>query len=290
MMNKQFAALTNDINIAYLERAGGRTPLVLLHGITESSRSYEQLLPSISAHCHVYALDLRGHGDSSKPDDLYQTEAYASDVIKFISEVIKEPVSLAGHSLGGLVTVQVAASEPQLIHRILLEDPPLYFVNGLNDVYRAAFEAMVLIATTLQNGSTARDTWFDLLANAPDPYTGKPGIESVGKAKINQRLDSLSQLNPKALLDGLDSSLNKHGLDDSLKWNADDVLKQISCPVTLLTGNADIGSVMTTEDSEKAMALLNDCEHIYFADVGHMIHDNKPEAWSEAINRFSEFD
>ncbi|MFT7221006.1 MAG: pimeloyl-ACP methyl ester carboxylesterase [Candidatus Azotimanducaceae bacterium] len=290
MMNKQFAALTNDIKIAYLERAGGSTPLVLLHGITESSRSFEHLLPSISAHCHVYALDLRGHGDSSKPDELYQTEAYAADVIGFITEVIKEPVLLAGHSLGGLVTVQVAASAPQLTQRILLEDPPLYFVNGLNDVYRAAFEAMALIATTLQNGSTARDTWFDVLANAPDPYTGKPGIESVGETKINQRLDSLSQLAPKALQDGLDVSLNKSGLDDSLKWNADDFLKHISCPVTLLTGNADLGSVMTTEDSQKAMARLNDGQHIHFSDVGHMIHDNKPEEWMEAIRRFSEID
>lgn len=277
MLGKKTQSLTNGTSIAYLERPGTGAPLLLLHGITENARTYEPSFPEIDPACHLYALDLRGHGDSSKPKEPYGTQAYADDARLFIKDVIGKPALVAGHSLGGLVTVEVAATAPDLATRIFLEDPPLYFVDQLNDIYRVAFESMVLIATTLQNGSTPRETWFDVMAKAPDPYSGKPGIESVGEVKINQRLDSLAMMDPRALQDGLDGTLS---------WSADAVLENITCPVTLLTGNAAIGSVMTADDAVRAVSLLETCHHLHFDDVGHMIHDQKTSQWLIALNAF----
>ena len=154
-MDKKTVKLSNGAEIAYLERLGGSQPLVLLHGITDSCLTFEPFLSSINANCHVFALDLRGHGDSSKPEARYTTEAYADDVRAFIQEVCKGPTLLAGHSLGGLVTVKVAATAPDLVTRIFLEDPPLYFVDDLNDIYQALFESMAVPPPPYRTSDTA---------------------------------------------------------------------------------------------------------------------------------------
>ena len=67
-MDKQSIDLPNGTTIAYLERPGSGRPLVLLHGITDNARTYLPLLDGIDPGCHVYALDFRGHGESSKRD------------------------------------------------------------------------------------------------------------------------------------------------------------------------------------------------------------------------------
>jgi pimeloyl-ACP methyl ester carboxylesterase len=275
MMERKSAALGNGTTISYLERPGGTEPLVLLHGITDSAKTYEPLAGRIDERFRVHALDFRGHGLSDKPDSLYDTDAYADDVRHFIREVIGAPVLLEGHSLGGAVSVQVGATAPELVTGLVLEDPPLYFVNDLNEVYRALFEGIVVMATTLQDGSQSPDDWFEVMANAPDPYSGKPGIETMGEARIRLRLESIGQMKPKALRDAIDGSL---------QWDTDLVLGNIQSPVTLLWGDPAIGAVMTAAEVESASSILERCRAIQAAEVGHLIHDQAPEVWLDAIN------
>lgn len=277
-MNRKTVTLGNGTSISYLAREAGDAPLVLLHGITDSARTYEPLVDRIDSRFTVYALDFRGHGESDKPDTLYDTDAYADDVRHFIREVIGGQVLLEGHSLGGAVSVQVAASAPELVSGLVLEDPPLYFVNGINEIYTALFEGIVVMATTLQDGSQSPDDWFDVMAKAPDPYSGKPGLETMGEERIRLRLESIGQMKPQALRDAIDGSL---------KWDTDAVLAKIACPVTLLWGDPGIGAVMTGEEVARATGIIGDCQVVQAAGVGHLIHDQAPGIWLEAVNGWS---
>ena len=274
-MERKTVALGNGLTLSYLERAGGSEPLVLLHGITDSAKTYEPLADGISERFKVYALDFRGHGESDKPDSLYDTDAYADVVRHFIREVVGGPVLLEGHSLGGAVSVQVGATAPELVSGLILEDPPLYFVNGLNEIYTALFEGIVVMATSIQDGSQTPAHWFEVMANAPDPYSGKPGIETMGEERIRLRLESIGQMKPKALRDGIDGSL---------KWNTDAVLAKLECPVTLLWGDPAIGAVMTAEEVDQAVRVIADCRAVQVPTVGHLIHDQAPDVWLEAVN------
>ena len=274
-MDRKTAALANGLTLSYLERPGGSEPLVLLHGITDSAKTYEPLADQISDRFKVYALDFRGHGESDKPDSLYDTDAYADDVRHFIREVVGGPVLLEGHSLGGVVAVQVGATAPELVSGLILEDPPLYFVNGLNEIYTALFEGIVVMATTIQNGSQTSAHWFEVMANAPDPYSGRPGIETMGEERIRLRLESIGQMKPKALRDGIDGSL---------KWDTDAVLAKLKCPVILLWGDPAIGAVMTGEEVDQAVSVIANCRAVQAPAVGHLIHDQAPEIWLEAVN------
>ena len=201
-MDRKTASLGNGVTLSYLERTGGSEPLVLLHGITDSARTYEPLAAESSDRFKVYALDFRGHGASDKPDALYDTDAYADDVRHFIREVVGGPVLLEGHSLGGAVSVQVAATAPGLVSGLVLEDPPLYFVNGMDDTYEALFNGIVMMARTLEDASRRAEDWFEVMAAAPDPYSGKPGIETMGEERIWARLAAIGSMKPQALQAG----------------------------------------------------------------------------------------
>lgn len=277
-MKKQTVTLGNGTELAFLERTGGDRPLVLLHGITDDARTYEPLLEQIDPGCHVYALDFRGHGDSSKPDSRYDAEAYADDVRAFIREMARGPVLLAGHSLGGVVTVQVGVTAPELVSGLFLEDPPLYFVNDLNETYETLFNGIVLMAKTLQDGSRSREDWFEVMASAPDPFTGKPGIETMGEERIHLRLDSIARMKPKALEDALAGSL---------EWDTDQVLARVQSPVTMIAGSPALGAVITPEESIRVSEIVGiGARVIQVDDVGHLVHDQQPDTWLAAMNEW----
>jgi len=274
-MDKSTVTLGNNTRLAYLERGGSGLPLVLLHGITDNARTYEPLLAGIDPGCRVFALDFRGHGDSDKPETRYDTETYADDVRHFIREVVGGPALVQGHSLGGAVAIQVGVTAPELVKGLFLEDPPLYFVNNLNETYRQLFNGIVMMAKTLQDGSRSADDWFQVMASAPDPYSGKPGIETMGPEKIRLRLASIAMMKPKALEDALDGSL---------EWDTDRVLSGLQGLVTMIVGNAELGAVVTAEEAARFADIARGSQVIRLDDVGHLIHDQRPDAWLGALN------
>jgi pimeloyl-ACP methyl ester carboxylesterase len=99
------------VTIDYFAAGSGR-PLVLVHGITESRRTWDPLIaPSIAAGYRVVAVDLRGHGDSSKVPP-YDLATMAADLGAVLEEERLHDALLVGHSLGGAVVSAYAAGGP----------------------------------------------------------------------------------------------------------------------------------------------------------------------------------
>lgn len=96
--------------IAY-DVTGSGPALVLVHGITESRRTWDPLVTDLATDHTVVALDLRGHGESALAD-AYDPESMAGDVTAVLgAEGLTDPL-LVGHSLGGIVVTAFAASQP----------------------------------------------------------------------------------------------------------------------------------------------------------------------------------
>jgi len=99
------------VTIDYFAAGSGR-PLVLVHGITESRRTWDPLIaPSIAAGYRVVAVDLRGHGDSSKVPP-YDLATMAADLGAVLEAERLHDALLVGHSLGGAVVSAYAAGGP----------------------------------------------------------------------------------------------------------------------------------------------------------------------------------
>jgi non-heme chloroperoxidase len=98
--------LSTGVTVPYLEQGDSSgVPMVLLHGYSDTSRSFELLLPHLPDSIHAYAPTQRGHGDADKPAGGYRPEDYAADVAAFLDAVGIEAALIVGHS-GGAYTAQ----------------------------------------------------------------------------------------------------------------------------------------------------------------------------------------
>ena len=113
----------NGIRLAYRRFGAPQSPpVVLLHGLGETSANWDEIATVLAADHAVYALDLRGHGNSDRTDS-YGLAAMRDDVIGFLALLQLSPVALIGHSMGGVVAYLVAQEWPAAISRLVLEDP-----------------------------------------------------------------------------------------------------------------------------------------------------------------------
>jgi pimeloyl-ACP methyl ester carboxylesterase len=93
--------------------------VVLLHGFTDSWRSFELLFGALGAKFQLFALDQRGHGDSEAADS-YSVPDFTADAIAFIEHLGGAPLHLVGHSLGTIVAQRVAERRPDLLASLSL--------------------------------------------------------------------------------------------------------------------------------------------------------------------------
>jgi pimeloyl-ACP methyl ester carboxylesterase len=108
--------------IAY--RIGGSgPPLVLIHGITSSSATWDRVLPRLARRYTVVAPDLLGHGHSDKLRGDYSIGAHANTIRDLLDEFGYGSASFVGHSLGGGVALQFAYQYPEQVDRLVLVAP-----------------------------------------------------------------------------------------------------------------------------------------------------------------------
>lgn len=103
-------------------KMGDGPPVLLVHGITSSSRTWKSVMPRLAETHTVIAPDLLGHGRSAKPQGDYSLGAYASGMRDLLVALDVEKVNVVGHSLGGGVAMQFAYQFPDRISRLVLVD------------------------------------------------------------------------------------------------------------------------------------------------------------------------
>jgi pimeloyl-ACP methyl ester carboxylesterase len=120
--------LPTDTTLHYVEKhppvRRADPPVVLIHGFSDSWRSFEEMLGRWPLDAHdapVYALDLRGHGRSSEPEaGGYAMDDFAADVTAFLDALGIERAVVVGHSMGGLVAQALAVAYPDRVDRLVL--------------------------------------------------------------------------------------------------------------------------------------------------------------------------
>ena len=114
--------LPDGTRLAYVERGGADgTPVILLHGYTDSLRSYERVLPYLPSSLRVFAVTQRGHGESGKPEGSYASDVFARDIVGFMDAFGLARAVIVGHSMGSVVAMRVAVEYPQRVQALILE-------------------------------------------------------------------------------------------------------------------------------------------------------------------------
>lgn len=115
----------NGIQLAY-EDSGSGTPLLLLHGLTANRHSFDGLLRAgLADGLRVIRVDLRGRGQSDKPDGPYTQAAHAADILGVLDALGLADAVFVGHSFGGFLSLYMAANHPQRVQKLVVIDAAL---------------------------------------------------------------------------------------------------------------------------------------------------------------------
>jgi 2-(acetamidomethylene)succinate hydrolase len=141
-------ALSSELNIHYFHRPGTETTLIFLHPSSGYGRMWQETTAHLPPTFDVYALDLRGHGDSGRPDGEYSAEELARDLKVFVDKLGLQRVVVAGHSLGGRVALYFAALFPDVTAGLVMVAGPhlsnFYQTrDAVRTVYTQSYKTMV---------------------------------------------------------------------------------------------------------------------------------------------------
>ncbi len=114
-----------DGPVKYLDFGGKGPPMVLVHGLGGSSVNWLAVGSALARDHHVYALDLPGFGRTPPGEEPPTIRSFRRTVARFIDEVAGGPSVLVGNSMGGMVSLAVAARRPKLVSRLVLVSPAL---------------------------------------------------------------------------------------------------------------------------------------------------------------------
>lgn len=149
------------------------SPVLLLHGISNSRDVWYDWAVELSDRYRVYTLDFRGHGHSGRADR-YALADYVSDAAALLT-AIGAPTRVVGHSLGGVVAGVLAQSDHPLVHSALMVDPAWYF--GIREefhrtVYPKRFALLIGLVEQLRAAHAPLAAWVAAIGNTPHPSSG----------------------------------------------------------------------------------------------------------------------
>jgi len=250
---------TKAANLNYLECGpASADPVVLLHGGAWSWQEYLSLIPSLAQRWHVYALDFRGNGRSGWVPDTYRLQEFVEDNAQFLSQ-LKAPPVLAGHSLGGVVALVLAARNADKVKGLILEDAPI-----TPESYRTVIESsrdMFGVWLELKHRAQSEGELGLLLAQQ---YARFPGVTSSWLLYFAKCLWQLDSTFFNALLRGFD--------DFARGYDGRQLLAKISCPVLCLRGETKLGAVMTDEEISWLQQACHKVKCVQIGGVGHLLH------------------
>jgi pimeloyl-ACP methyl ester carboxylesterase len=191
----RFSILSYKISVAgivlnYVE-AGKGTPLLFLHGLGGSWKDWADNLPAFASTHRVVAIDFPGFGDSGQPEMEYSIEILTNILEKFLEERKLGGVHLVGHSMGGLIALNLAARPNSRVKKLVVSDAvgigdkaeflsyamarkimgPESRWESVEGVLRDEFRSMIESFIKGQKPKTARE-FFESLPKVP--ITGKP--------------------------------------------------------------------------------------------------------------------
>src|SRR5919107_5891882 len=97
-----------EVELAICRAGRGLDPVVCLHGITAQHRAFNAAARYLEPSHGLVGVDLRGRGDSDKPESGYGIEAHAADVVRVLDHLGLRDAVLAGLSMGGFVALKMA--------------------------------------------------------------------------------------------------------------------------------------------------------------------------------------
>ncbi len=255
--------------------------LILVHGGLDHARNWDWVARDLRRNFHVYAVDLRGHGNSAwAPGAMYSIPEYVLD-LSALADIIGEfPIYLVGHSLGGIIVLLYSGLYPDRVRKAVS-------IEGFG--FPPGHKVHAPASQRLRN-------WIEAIRKTEQR-------EPRSYPNLDTAVARMKEANPH-LSDEVARHLTLHGTnwnaDGSLIWKFDnyarplppyghniddlnDVLSQISCP-TLLFWGAE--SWMPDPEPDNRMGAIKNHKLVKVPKAGHWVHHDQLEIFLHETNQF----
>ena len=300
-----------QVSLNYVEGPLNGPPLLLIPGQMESWQGYKAVMPALAERFHVFSVDLRGHGKSTRTSGQYSYNICGNDLKLFMEQVIGEPAIISGLSSGGVLVVWLAANAPKQVKAVISEDPPIFSSMYPRIIQEKYMAHMFQVAVDTLGGKDERD----LEAYLASMGTPKPGQDELliipGQVvKILMAIYNINQkLKPKRPYDmpflpfemrvgtkffmEYDADFSRATLDGRLSQDFDpqDALKKVKCPMLLIQASWSrqetwgLLGAMDDKDVQKIKELVKDLHYVKI-DSSHGIHISHPDWFVQQVCEF----
>lgn len=259
-----------ELDIAYLrsKETVDADTLVLIHGFGANKDNWTRLAKELKGEFNIYAFDLPGHGDSSKPLDIgYRFE----DQVRYLNQVFAElgitQAHMMGNSMGGAITALYAATHPDQIRSAVLFDPAGIFE------YESELVDLVLDGDNPLIPKKAGD--FDRLldfALEKRPFVPWPIFDVMEEKAIANR--DVNEV--------IFASIRDSGFEPDFR----NAITRIEAPVLVVWGKLD--RVIDYRNADVFVEVIPDARKVILDDIGHAPMVEVPDQSAQLFRQFLE--
>ena len=279
-------------SIYYLQAgqdAAEKPPLLLVHGFGASTDHWRKNIEELQQTFQVWAIDLLGFGRSQKPKLQYSGNLWRDQLHDFITEVISQPVVLAGNSLGGYACLCVAAQKPESALGLILLNSAGPFSDSQPKIPQNSFKKLI--------GSISRSILLQ-------PWASYLLFQYVRRKSVIRKTLKQIYLDHSAVTDLLVEDIYRPSCDPGAPQvfasvfkspqgeKIDVLLQQMECPLLMLWGERDPW-INAKERGTKFRQHYPDLVE-YYLEAGHCPHDEVPkqvnnliESWVLSVSALS---
>lgn len=259
--------------VHYLEWGPSAAPtIVCLHGGGQTAYMFEELGAAIRDRYHVLAPDLPGHGDSDLVPDMTR-HGLAASLVPALEEFGIQRIALVGASLGGIVSVTLASSRPDLVGAVALIDVGheleeegvqriIEFMSA-HESFASLDEAAAAVADYLPHRKEAR------VESLRRNLRQRPDGRWAWKHQLGRVMRAAGERKPnwRSAVEGLDADA-----------------AALACPVLVLRGAAS--DVLSQRGAERVTALIPDARLATVSSAGHLAVGDNPQSTVSLISSF----
>jgi non-heme chloroperoxidase len=258
--------LSTGLTIQYVEKGNpSGVPVLLLHGLSDSWRSFELVLPHLPDSIRAFSLSQRGHGDSDRPESGYQIKDLAEDVKAFMDSLDIEKAVILGHSMGSTVAQRFVIDYPE--NTLGLVVAGAFYSQAQSPVLKELWESVISQMNDPVDPQFVREFQESTIVR---PVQG-PFFETV----VQESLKVPARV-WRALVEG------------ALQDDFSEKLRTIKLPALIIWGDQD--GITTRSDQEAQIAAIQNSQYAEYPDTGHAPHWEEPQRFASDLTTFVETD
>lgn len=263
--------LVDGKKVHYLEKGEGK-PVILIHGFLYHTVMWKKNIDDLAKKFKVYAVDLWGWGYSERlRENEYSFDRYGKQIVGFMNALNIKKASLVGQSMGGGISVYVAAHYPERVDRLILVDPAVipYPMTMIGKIYQLPFigEFMNAIPGNALLENNIKTIWFYDKNKATEEYCQ----------------EVLQPISIKGSTTGMMFIL-RNVLKEPYVEKEANLLAKMAIPTLIIHGRQD--KAIPLDRSKKLNDLWKGSELVIFDKAGHSPHEEYPEKFNQLALEF----